>query len=146
MPSFSNRTAVQPYIIGPVVKSANWSAFALTFDVLDFDTQVKSAYVNVDTTLAAEATNYLTITLVEVAASGGAETTIATITTNSSGGAAITADTPSLMTLTTTLGNAQCSAGNYLRLKFTPATGTVAALDVLTVSIRTTPGASGGLS
>ena len=157
MNSLGMRSAGLPLTVGPIVKAANWPDFDIPFWAPDYQGQVEGADIYANTTCPLEATNFLTITLQKITDTGaGAATTIADRTTNNSGGTAITAARRNAMTMTATLANARYNGRDsepsgdtdidLLNLDFNAATATVAALDVMMIAVRITPGAQGHLS
>jgi hypothetical protein len=79
--------------------------------------RVKSVKVTPSGSLATHASNYFTGTVAKRDGAGGGATTIASFTTNSSGGAALTAFVPTDCTVSTTAGVADLAAGNVLTYK-----------------------------
>lgn len=140
---------VTPVVIGPIVKSANWSAFNVAYDAPDWEGQFLGADVFVNTTIGQQATNYLTITAEKIANVGaGTATAMASINTSTgSTGKALTAARRNEMTLQGTTESTVRFAGRLsepsgstnpvlLNMKFTPQTGTVDALDMLVIAAR----------
>ena len=77
--------------------------------------KVKACVITSATTLATHGTDYITTTLAKRDGAGGGATTIATHTTNSSGGSALTAMTPRAATVTASA--VEFDADNVLTLK-----------------------------
>ncbi len=147
----SARVSNRPLILGPIQLAANQSATTFNYNLDTPDSpagyQVIGADLYVDTTIATQATNYHTFKVQKVATNGaGAATDIVTWTTNSSGGAAVTASARNAGTLTTTLANSRVASTDLLRFIITFATGTNVAIDRMSVNIRLTPGAAGALT
>lgn len=154
------RNSWPPLLVGPVVKAANWTDFDIAFDAPSYEGQFVGGDIMVGTTIALEATNFLTITAEKIANVGaGAATSMASITTNNTGGVALTAARRNAMTLAGTAPavTAQRFAGResepssdtdpvLLNLDFNAATATVAALDVLMAALRITYGEVGSRS
>lgn len=147
-----------PIPIGPIVKAANWSDFDIAFDAPPYEGQLNYADIFVNTTIALEATNFLTIILQKIANVGaGSATSMASYTTNNTGGTALTAARRNAMTL---LGTAPAAtvlrfAGResepsgdtdpvLLNLDFDAATATVAALDMMMIAVRIQYSEAGG--
>lgn len=93
--------------------------------------KVKAIRVLPAATLAVHGSNYVTGTFAKRDGAGGAAATIGTYTTNSSGGAALTAFTPT--TVTPDVANSTFAAGNVLTFKQVDAGTTTEVL--LTVSV-----------
>ena len=83
---------------------------------------VKAIRATPGSTLAVDATNYVTGTVAVRDGAGGSATTVGTFTTNSSGGAALTAFTPT--TVTVTQSAAVFAAGNVITYKLVDAATT----------------------
>ncbi len=86
-------------------------------------------------TVATHASNYITTTIETFTSAGVSIGTVATHTTNSSGGSALTADTPKVLTLTGTGKIPEVPAGGFIKVGVAKA-GTGPAYD-FTVSART---------
>lgn len=138
-------------IIGPIVIAQNPSA-DITIPIMTPASpgglQIIGANLYVATTIATQGTNYLTIYINKIASNGaGASTSILSYTTNSSGGAAITASAVNAMTmLATTPSGAQVASTDLLVIKFDYATTTHVAIDQLVLELRLTAGATGDVS
>jgi hypothetical protein len=89
------------------------AAFAEVGYVVLKKCKTKNARVLPSSTLATDGTNYITGTFAYRDGAGGSATTLGTFTTNSSGGAALTAFVPTTVSLT----HATLSAGNVVTFK-----------------------------
>jgi hypothetical protein len=97
--------------------------------------RVKSVVLVAATTLAADATNYITATVAKRDGAGGAATTIGTRATDVAGGA-LTAFTPATMTLVTTAGVTSLAVGNVLTFKTADAAATTEPLITVSITVE----------
>lgn len=125
--------------VGPIVKAANWAAFAINFKKFRFPADILYMSICDQSGHALQAANFQTILLSRVAFVGGALTTIATLNTSVANGTALAAGVPLNVAILETGATAnpanRVPAGDFLRLTFTPATGVMAALDLAMVNI-----------
>lgn len=159
MNSLGQRSAGRPIVIGPITALANFADFNVWFDAPDWEGQLENANVMVNTTIGTQGTNFLTIHVRKTDNLGaGSATSMSSITTNSSGGVALTAARRNMFTNSTTLANLRYkgydsesadATRDLLSLFFDAATATIAAIDTthqMMVSVRLTPGAVGHAS
>ena len=131
MPNLDPNTLV----LGPLSQAANGAARAINFHKCRFRTEVLYASLTDQAGQSLQAANYYTFTLARIAAVGGAATTIATWTTNNTGGTALTAGVPAALTIIETSNANVVPAGDWLRFTITPATGTSAAMTDVVLDI-----------
>lgn len=96
--------------------------------------RVKSIRALAGGTLSADGTNYVTGTIAQRDGAGGSATTIGTFTTNSSGGAALTAFQPTTVAVTATA--AEIAAGAVLTYKLVDAASTTEPAIAVTVTVE----------
>jgi hypothetical protein len=119
------------------VRAANAATYARTLGVMEFRTEIHHVSLVDVVGHALEVTNFMTFTLARIAAVGGAATTIASRTTNNTGGTALAANVPQSLTIITASNAHVVPAGDYLRFTITPATGTAAAVDMTLIIAHT---------
>lgn len=96
--------------------------------------RVKSVKAVPGATLATDATNYVTGTVAKRDGAGGAATTIASYTTNSSGGAALTAFTATDCAIVA--GTSELAAGSILTYKLVDAATTTEVATFVSVTVE----------
>ena len=128
-PKFSFRVAL--------AASPGAGTYSDTWGPMEFRTEIHHVGICDKAGHTLQAANYHPFSLVKVAASGGAETTIATRTTVTGTGTALAAGVPQSLTIITASNAHVVPAGDYLRFKITTATGTSAAVDMTVVVAHT---------
>lgn len=119
-----------------VFHSASAAAFAETGIYIPFKCKVTSCKALPSSALATDGTNYITGTLAKRDGAGGSATTIATFTTNSTGGSALAAFVPEDMPVSATAGVADIAAGQVLTFKTVDAGVTTEPLLTVTVTVE----------
>jgi hypothetical protein len=132
---FADRYQI-PLGAGPYNFTANTNGVTMAIAPVEGACRVESVAVLNSAAVATHATNYLTMSLINLGTGGTGTTVVATASTCQTGGSAIVANKPFALTVTTA--NADITDGQVLGLKVTHATTDASALAMGRIVVRYT--------
>jgi hypothetical protein len=132
---FADRYQI-PMSAGPFNFTANTDGAIAAIGPVEGACRIESVAVLNSAAVATHATNYLTLSLINLGTAGTGTTVIATASTSQTGGSAIVANKPFALTVTTA--NADITDGQVIGLKVLHATTDASALAMGRVVVRYT--------